>query len=460
MLEFKNKKIIIMGLGLHGGGLGVAKFLAKQGAKLTITDLKTRKQLASSIKKLKNFKIKYVLGRHDKKDFRKADMVIQNPGVSRDSEFLKEAIKNKIPIETDLTLFFRLCPSRNIIGITGTKGKSTTTGLVYKILKTYKKDTILGGNIRISPLEKLNKIKKETLVILELSSWQLEGLGRRKISPPFALVTNILRDHLNTYNGMAHYASAKALINKFQNPEDVAVFNRDNKYTRKMGKKAKARVFWYTKNKLNSDESGGFIKNNWVSFRDRGKDLKILNLKDIKLMGEHNIENVLAAVALTMAMQIPLKAVRLVIKKYKGLEGRLELVATKRGIKFYNDTTATTPDALIAALNSFKQKVVLLAGGTDKELEFREVAKVIKKKTKALILFQGTATEKLIRELQRVGFEKELFLVKCMSEAFCEAKKILKRGDIFLLSPGAASFGIFVNEFDRGDQFNKEVRKY
>ncbi|MBN1325720.1 UDP-N-acetylmuramoyl-L-alanine--D-glutamate ligase [Candidatus Falkowbacteria bacterium] len=459
MLKFKNKKITIMGLGLHGGGLGVAKFLAKAGAKLTITDLKSKKQLASSIKKLKHFKIKYVLGRHYMKDFIRADMIIQNPGVPRDSIYLKNAKKNKIPIETDLTLFFSLCPSKNIIGITGTKGKSTTTGLVYSIMKAHKRDAVLGGNIRISPLESLSKIKNDTPIILELSSWQLEGLGRKKISPHYALVTNVLRDHLNTYNGIADYASAKALIWENQKKNDFVVFNKDNPYTRRMGKKAKSQVFWYSKKPLAKNERGSFLRNGWIVFKNSSEQEKIISIKDIKLKGEHNFENVLAAVAMAMVMAIPPKIICNNIKKFTGLEGRLEFIREVRGVKYYNDTTATAPDALVAALNSFKQKVVLLAGGTDKQLEFHEAAKAIKNKTRDLILFQGTATEKLLKELHKYGYKKKITLVKSMSEAFCEAKNILRKGDIFLLSPGAASFGIFINEFDRGDQFNKEVKK-
>jgi UDP-N-acetylmuramoylalanine--D-glutamate ligase len=456
---FKNKRITVMGLGLHGGGLGVAKFLAKEGAKLTITDLKTRKQLASSIKKLKGFKIKYVLGKHNISDFDKADMIIQNPGVPRNSIYLQKAQKYKIPIETDLSLFFSLCPSKNIIGITGTKGKSTTTALVYKIVKSYKKDTVLGGNIRVSPLQSLSKIKKSTFVVLELSSWQLEGLGRKKFSPHLALVTNVLRDHLNTYDGMADYASAKALIWKNQKQDDVAIFNKNNDFTKKMGKLGKAKVFWYSTKSLAKNENGAYIKNNWIIFRVKNKETKILNLNDIKLIGEHNIANVLAAVALTLVINVPMPVIKNEIKKFTGLEGRLEFIREFRGVKYFNDTTATAPDALVAALNAFKQKVVLLAGGTDKQLEFHKAALAIKNKAKVLILFQGTATEKLIKELKKVGFKKKIICVCSMKDAFIEAKNILKSRDVFLLSPGAASFGIFINEFDRGDQFNKEVKK-
>jgi len=275
MIDFKNKKITIMGLGLHGGGLAVTKFLARMGAKITVTDLKNEKQLKPSIERLKAFRIKYVLGQHRLSDFQKADLIIQNPGVRRDSIYLKAARKNKIPIETDLSLFLKLCLAKNIIGITGTKGKSTTTALIYKILKKFRADSVLGGNIRISPLEFLKKIKKETPVVLELSSWQLEGLAEHKLSPNFAVITNVLIDHLNTYKGFNDYRQAKELIFKFQKANDVLVLNKDNKETKAMAQKSKSRIFWFSKNKLSSQENGCYLQNCWLIFKNKNKAFKI-----------------------------------------------------------------------------------------------------------------------------------------------------------------------------------------
>jgi len=458
MLSFKNKKVTIMGLGLHGGGLAVTSFLAKNGAILTVTDLKTRKQLQPSIEKLKAFKIKYVLGKHRLQDFRQADLVIQNPDVRRNSKFLIEAKKNKIPIETDLSLFFKLCPTQNIIGITGTKGKSTTTALIYEILKIYKKDTILGGNIRISPLEFLDKIKKTTPVVLELSSWQLEGLAEHKLNPAYAVITNVLVDHLNTYKNMAAYVKTKELIFKFQKPYNFSLLNKDNPATQAMAKKAKSQIFWFTKNILTNNENGCFLSKGWLVFKAGQRKNKIIKVQAIKLQGEHNLENVLAAVTLAMVYKVPLKIIKKAISKFKGLASRLELIREFNGVRYYNDTTATTPDAVIAALNSFPPKVVLLAGGTDKKLVFKDLAKVIKKKVKAIILFEGTATEKLLKELKKIKFNKDLFIVNSMESAFDAARSILAKGDVFLLSPGAASFGLFINEFDRGEQFNRGVK--
>jgi UDP-N-acetylmuramoylalanine--D-glutamate ligase len=459
MLDFKNKKITVLGLGLHGGGLAITRFLAQCGAILTVTDLKSSQQLRSALQQLKMYKIKYVLGRHRLDDFRQADLIIKNPGVRRDSKFLIEAKKHKIPIETDLSLFFKLCPSTKIIGLTGTKGKSTTTSLVYQIIKAYKKDAILGGNIRISPLDFLSKIKKNTPVVLELSSWQLEGLGESKISPKYALITNVLIDHLNTYKNLADYTAAKALIFKYQQPEDFAIFNKDNDLTRKMVSFALAKIYFFSRQKLNKKENGTFNDKDWLIFQANGKKQKIVKIKDLQLKGSHNLENILAAITLTKIFGVPNQIIKKVIRRFSGIEGRLQLVREYKGIKYYNDTTATTPDAVIAALNTFDKKTVLLAGGTDKKLYYKDLAKVIKDKVKALILFEGTATEKLVPELKKINFNQDIIFVDSMREAFKQAKYILKNGDIFILSPGAASFGLFINEFDRGDQFNKEVKR-
>jgi UDP-N-acetylmuramoylalanine--D-glutamate ligase len=458
MINFKGKKVTVMGLGLHGGGLSVTKFLCKSGAKVTVTDLKSKKELETSIRQLKNLPVKYVLGRHELADFTNADLIIQNPGVPRTSEYLTVARKNKIPIETDLSLFFKLCPSKKIIGITGTKGKSTTTFLVYQIFKKYRVDSVLGGNIRISPLEFLPKIKNDTPVILELSSWQLEGLALHKLSPQYAIITNVLRDHLNRYNGLSDYAQAKELIFKFQQRDNLLVLNFDNALTKSMAARVRSKLLWFALNKLPADKNGCYLEGNKIIFRQQGKKEEILKIEEIKIPGQHNLANILAAVAIAKAYGISTRIIRQVVMNFKGIESRLELIREVRGVKYYNDTTATTPDATIAALNSFKQKVVLLAGGTDKGLVFQQLAKALKEKTKALILFEGTATVKLAKELKNNHYQAPIFYVKSMPEAFKRAKSILEKGDIFLLSPAAASFGLFVNEFDRGDKFNKQIK--
>ncbi len=423
-MQFENKKVTVMGLGLHGGGVGVVKFFAKQGAKVLATDLRNKKELKKSLDELKNYKINYVLGKHRAGDFKNTNLIIKNPGVPKDSKYLKIAKKNKIPIETDVGLFFEFCPSKKIIGITGTKGKSTTATLINKLLRI-KYKTVLAGNIRASVLEKLHEITQNTIVVLELSSWQLEDLKKYKKSPHIAVIINVMPDHLNRHKGMGDYTKAKKLIFRFQTDRDLLILNTDDKIVRGFARESNAKAIFYSK-------------------------LQALNyLKYIRLPGEHNLYNISAAIIIAKIFKIPDSFIKKTLKNFKGIEGRLEFVKEIRGVKYYNDTTATIPEATIAALKSFKN-IILIAGGTDKKLDFKKLAKEISNRVKLLILLPGTATEKINNK----GIK-----VKSMKIAVKIAYKNAKKGDIVLLSPGCTSFGLFQHEFDRGDQFKKWVKK-
>lgn len=451
-----------MGLGLHGGGVGSARWLAAKGAKVTVTDLKTKAQLAGSIKALAGLDIKFVLGKHRQADFRNVDLVIQNPGVPRQSKFLKIAERAGVEIATDMSIFFSLCPAP-IIGITGTKGKSTTTALLGEIFKKWKRGTVVAGNIRKSPLDFLHKIKRDTPVILELSSWQLEGLLRLKQSPHLALITNIYLDHLNRYKNFKDYLAAKKIIYTFQTPDDFIILNYDNEATRAMGEEVFSQRFWFSK-KYFKGQNGAFVsRDGWIVFRQDGKEKKVIKRRDIKLSGEHNLENVLATAATAMIYGAPVKIIREAVGKFRGLEGRTEVVRRLHGIQFVNDTTATAPAASVNALKTLKAKnknIILIAGGADKKLEFRQMAKEVKKSCKAVILMNGNASTKLRRELKNIRYPLSAIRhgVESMEEAVEEAYKLAERGDIILLSPGAASFGLFNNEFDRGEKFVESAR--
>ncbi len=448
-----------MGLGLHGGGLGIAKWLAGQGAILTVTDLKTKKDLASSLKELKRFKnIKYVLSQHRTGDFQKADLIIKNPGVPDNSEYLRIARRAGVSIETDIGLFFRVCPAP-IIGITGTRGKSTTTALLGEIFKAIDKKTLVAGNIRKSPFDNLKKLTVKTPVILELSSWQLAGLKLIKKSPHLAIMTNVMRDHLNRYRGMGDYIAAKKLIFQYQKPDDFVILNKDNKITAQLGRLVVARRYWFAK-KYFAEENGCLIKNGRIIFRQEGKESPVIRIKDLRLKGEHNLENVLAVVTAAKICNLPRPKIIKVLKSFKGLPDRQELIAVKKGISYYNDTTATTPDGVIAALKLLggKKKMILVAGGTDKKLNFKDLGKMIPQKVKALVLLEGTATDKLFKAVKNKKM-LPIARVNSMASAVKAANNFAVKGDIILLSPAAASFGMFVNEFDRGEQFKKYVSK-
>ncbi len=288
---------------------------------------------------------------------------------------------------------------------------------------------LLAGNIRTSALEELPKIHKNTIIILELSSWQLEDLKPHKISPHIAVITNIMQDHLNRYKGMREYIKAKKLIFKFQNPNDILILNHDDKIVRKFNKEAKSKIIFYSKNK---------------------------KFKNIKLPGEHNLSNISAAVAVAKLFRIPENRIQDTLKKFKGIEGRLEFIKESKGVKYYNDTTATTPEATVSALESFSLgHIILIAGGTDKNLNFKELVRTIIQKVKLLILLPGTATKKIEKASLQLATHK----TKSMNAAVKFASQNAKRGDMVLLSPGCASFGLFKHEFDRGEQFIKCIKE-
>ncbi|MFA6254725.1 MAG: UDP-N-acetylmuramoyl-L-alanine--D-glutamate ligase [Patescibacteria group bacterium] len=464
---FSGKKVTVMGLGLHGGGVACVKWLTKHGASVTVTDLKTAKELSVSlkrIKKTKNQKIKLILGQHRAGDFKNADLIIQNPGVRRESKYLKLARKAGIPIENEASLFFKNCPAQ-IIGVTGTRGKSTTASLVYEILRhgtrNMKHGTVwLAGLPQQPMLEILDQVKPNDLVVLELSSWQLEILGEQNLSPHIAVFTNIYPDHLNRYFGMASYISAKKNIFTWQNQNDFVILNLDNPQTKKLGQVVVSQRFWFSK-KYFTEENGCFVRSGQIFLRRNGGEKRLAKVSDIKLFGWHNLENVLAALAATASFNISPLAIKSALKQFKGLPGRLELIKEKKGIKYINDTTATTPDATIAALRLAKKRnVILLAGGDTKNIpdaKYQELAKIIKQKCKAVILFSGPGSEQLKKQFKSLKFRPFIAELNKMTEAVSLAQSFGKSGDTILLSPASASFNLFINEFDRGDQFKTIV---
>ncbi len=437
---FKGKKITMLGLGLLGRGVNVAKFLSEFGADLTITDKKDAVALAPSLKQLKKFKnIHYVLGKHELKDFKNCDMVIKSAGVPLDSPYIAEAKKNKIPVEMDASLFAKFTPA-TIVGVTGTRGKSTVTHLLEHILTSaYPKHVFVGGNVRgLATLPLLKKTKIGDIVILELDSWQLQGFGDAKLSPHVSVFTNFLNDHLNYYKGdMNKYFEDKANIFKYQNDDEVLV----------LGEQAAQEV----KSRKSKVESQILI----------AKKSLVPKAWKIKIPGEHNRANIACAILVCEELDVPKDAIKKGVESFLGVPGRLELVRTIGGVKYYNDTTATTPDgnkAALEALGTKKKNIVLIAGGADKNLDYTSMAKLVHKTVKGLVLIEGAATEKLLALIPKKT-SYPVYIVDNMKDAVDTAREFARKGDTVLLSPGAASFGVFKNEFDRGDQFVKLVKK-
>ena len=460
--DLKDKRITIMGLGLNQGGLGVARFLAKAGAKILITDLKTEEELGPSLEKLKDFDVKYILGRHREEDFINTDMIIQNPAVPHNSKYLKIARKHKIPIKTDLDLFFQLCPSKNIIAVAGTKGKSTVSQLIYHIFKEAQKDAILAGNIGISVLDILEKINPQTWLILEISTWQMEGIRNRKFRPQTAVLTNILPDHLDRYPNYKEYIRSEKLIFKHQRPNDNLIVNYDNEETIKIKKEAGLPIYWFSaKEKV---EPGCYLKNDKLVFQSGEYKTTFAKISDLLLPGLHNLENILAASTVSFIHNIPGNIILKALKNFPGIPYRLEFIGEVRGIKFYNDTCATTPEATLAALGSFtEQPVILFLGGKDKKLNYENFGEAIgkNKEIKKIILLQHPdydASLKILSALKKHLDSEKIILTSSLKVGVEAALQQAQENDLVLLSPAAASFGMFENEFDRGDQFNKIVK--
>lgn len=451
-----------MGLGLNQGGLGVTQFLVKAGAQILVTDLKTKEELNPSLEKLKGFNIKYVLGQHREEDFINTDMVIQNPAIPHDSKYLKIARSQGIPIETDLGFFFQLCPSKKIIAIAGTKGKSTVSFLVYHIFKEAQKEVVLAGNIGISVLDILEKITPQTWVILEISTWQMEGMKKYKFRPQTAVLTNILPDHLDRYPNFKEYASAEKLIFKQQRSNDNLVVNFDNEETIQVKEETKSQVYWFsTKKKI---DLGSYLEKDNLVFQSGEHKIPFAKISNLTLPGPHNLENILAAGTVGFIHKIPAEIILRAIKNFPGLPYRLEFIREFKGIKFYNDSCSTTPEATLAALESFTQQpIILILGGKDKKLDYEKLGKVIgeNKEIKKIILLQHPdydASPKIFSALKKHLDPEKIILASNLKIGVEAALQKAQPNEIILLSPAAASFGMFKNEFDRGDQFNTAVK--
>lgn len=436
---FEGKKITIMGLGLLGRGIQVTKFLAECGAQLTVTDLKSEKDLATSINSLKKYKIRYVLGKHDLKDFESVDMVIKSAGVPLDSPFIQHARAMGVDVSMDASLFAKIVHTLDqdirIIGITGTRGKSMTTAMTYHLLKENEKKlgckVYIGGNMRMkATLPLLTEVEAHDIVVLELDSWQCQGFGDEKISPEIAIFTSFMPDHMNYYkDSMSEYLSDKSNIYRFQKSGDHFITNK-------------------TVLKILQDKPKGK-----VILTDKKKIAEI----KLQVFGEHNRQNAAYAYEVAKIFKLPETTIKKTMKSFGGLEGRLQNISELGGIHVINDNNATTPEATAAGIEAVRAKykkgnVILLAGGADKKLDLKNMIHSIKKYCSHTILLSGTGTERLKTNLTK--FEE----YSNFKEATLRAISLAKKGDIILFSPGFASFGLFLHEYDRNDQFIKIIK--
>jgi UDP-N-acetylmuramoylalanine--D-glutamate ligase len=427
---FEGKRITVMGLGLLGRGLLDTVFLAQSGADVTVTDLKDASQLASPLKQLEGLPIKLKLGGHDPEDFIKADMILRNADVPRSSPFLKIATDHGVPVEMDESLFCKHFAGR-VVGITGTRGKTTTTILIHNILSSAWSGVFLGGNVMgRATLPLLGKAGRDDTVVLELSSWQLQGFHDAGLSPDASVFTNIYPDHLNRYNGMQEYLQDKKAIYLYQKDDDFCMFNGDQPETARLASEAPAHKSFFRIEEVPSD---------W----------------DIKLLGVHNLENISGAIKLTQMLGIPEAIVRETVESFHGVEHRLQWLGEKRGVGFINDSTSTTPVSGCAALRALEGKrILLIAGGADKKLDLQPFARSAVSRAEKIALLEGEATESLYENIVAAGGKTKVVgrfdnlrdaVYRLLDEAVPAA--------VILLSPACASFGLFRNEFHRGECF-------
>lgn len=431
--HFEGKKITVMGLGLLGRAVGDAEFLAQNGADLIVTDLKGDEDLRASLKVLEPYpNVKYRLGGHEMEDFKNRDYILKAAGVPFDSPYIKEAEKNNIPVKMSASWFVALSKIP-VVGVTGTRGKSTVTHMLYDIMQAAGMETLLGGNVRgVSTLAFLPQVKENSLALMELDSWQCKGFGDEEMSPSVAVFTSFFKDHMNYYHdNMGHYFADKAQLFLNQKPSDTLVAT---------GSVAQ-KIQEYKK-----EPPSQLVVADEKPFPKEWK---------LSVPGEHNILNAQCALAAARALGIDDEVTKQALENFKGVPGRLELVREVKGIKIYNDTTATTPEATragIDALDSGNKNLILIMGGADKGLPMDILIPEVQNRTKKVILLAGSGTETIKDKLSQAPIYEELSL------ALQDAVDSAKEGDTILLSPAFASFGMFKNEFDRGDQFNALVQ--
>ncbi len=454
----RGKRVTLVGLGSRQGGLGIARYLVAQGARVTVTDLRSEDALAETISALEGLPIRYVLGRHEERDFTPAgaDLVVRNPAVPRRAPLLQLARERGVPIEMEMSLFFRACPAP-IVGVTGTKGKTTVSTLAGSLLREAIPATRVGGNMGVSALGQLDDLSPQAPIVLELSSWQLEALIEHQLAPRVAVITLIAEDHLNTYDGFEDYAATKRGITLYQQSRDYLVVNRDDPESWRAAGETAASVVPFGLSDPGDD--GAWQSSDELVWRWRGSESRWPAPQSPALRGSHGRRNALAALAAAMLAGSNPEAIQRGLDGFAGVRDRMEVVATIAGVTYINDTTATAPVAAAAALSALGDKsgqIHLLAGGADKQLDPTPLAVAAAQSRAAVYLFTGTATPALHAALTSQSVDPRGFF-DSMSEVVTAAFAAATPGDTVLLSPGCASFGLFRDEFDRGEQFRKAV---
>lgn len=458
LIEFNNyirgKKVAVLGIGVSN--IPLIDYLYKHASIVTLFDKKEEEKIDKSvINKIKDYGMKLSLGENYLEKLTGFDIIFRSPSMRPDTpEIVKELERGAI-LTSEIELVIEMCPG-TVIGVTGSDGKTTTTSLIYEILKENGKKCYLGGNIGIPLFTKIEEMDEETFVVLELSSFQLMTM---KISPKISVITNITPNHLDIHKSYDEYIEAKANIFKYQDEEGLLVANYDNEITRNLAKKANGKVIYFSsKEKI---ENGIIVDDRIIKKAEDGLRRHILNTKNMVLRGMHNFENACAAIGATSSI-VDIENQAKAIKDFKGVEHRLEFIRKIDNIKWYNDSIGSSPTRTIAGLNAFDEKIVLIAGGYDKHLDYTPIAKPIVEKVSSLILIGQTADkiEKAVRdELKAQRKTMNIYRVNTLEETAKVARDVAKLGEIVLFSPASASFDMFKDFMERGNKFKKIVQE-
>ncbi|MGD1992242.1 MAG: UDP-N-acetylmuramoyl-L-alanine--D-glutamate ligase [Anaerolineae bacterium] len=455
MTDLSGRRVVILGLARQGTAL--ARFLSQAGARVTVSDLRKEAELADRIAELADLPVEFVLGKHPKRLLDGADLLCLSGGVPVDAPIVAAAQKRGIPLSNDAQLFLERCPAP-VIGITGSAGKTTTTALVGEMCEAAGLTTWVGGNIGNPLISDLDRIGPRDLVVMELSSFQLEIMT---VSPHIAAVLNITPNHLDRHQTMENYIAAKQNIVAYQEAGDYAVLGYDDANARALALETEAQLVFFSGGA--EVDAGAYKTNGELVLRIGDEDEVICYAQDVRLRGRHNLLNVLAACAICGVAGVPLPAMQRTIRTFSGVEHRLELVREVRGVRYYDDSIATAPERVVAALRSFDEPIVLLAGGRDKDLPWDAFAAEAVARVRRMITF-GEAGDMIARRVtsqkrEGQGRLESITRVETLEEAVAAAARESRPGDVVLLSPGGTSFDAFTDFAQRGDRFKELVHQ-
>ena len=456
MSDWNGKRVLILGAARQG--VALARWLVQRGAHVTLNDRRPEAELTAAFEALSGVPVQWAVGGHPLELLDQADVVCLSGGVSPALPIVEAAIKRGLPLSNDTQIFMEAVPCRTV-GITGSAGKTTTTTLVGRMAKNALGDkAYTGGNIGDPLINHVDAMQPDDLAILEISSFQLEQMT---ISPQIASILNITPNHLDRHGTMEAYTNAKARILEFQCEKDTAVLGRDDASAWDLHRKVKGKLHSFGFSKMEEDAEGTYYADDILYLYDHHVDIPLIRREKVGLRGDHNIMNVLAAFAIGHAAGLPLDAMLAAVEDFQGVPHRLEFVREIRGVRWYNDSIATAPERVLAALHSFEEPIVLLLGGRDKDLPWEELAAFIHERVNHVVVF-GEAANKIVKAITAQGSWKKphtLDRVERMQTAIQKAAEVAETGDVVLFSPGGTSFDEFKDFEERGEKFRTWVHE-